>query len=254
MLQQAASAEPTTAPTSSSSAGAPSVQVDSSVQPMDIEPREDVSRKRDRPFEMIEEELQDEQEQRLRPEDMEWIVDMPMLTCIQGELVSAVQKLTLPYRDSVTGEVLDEKQTLEGMRLELQNLADFGVFKPATRQQAADAGKHIVGTRWVLRNKGDRVKARVVAQELNRGEFKDTFAAAPSALVTRLVLWQCVRSPNFVCATLDVSAAFLHAPMDEDMFCECSAGSPATLVGESGEIVQALKVLYDFQTSPGLFQ
>ena len=50
-------------------------------------------------------------------------------------MVSAVQKLTLPYRDSATGEILDEKQTLEGMRLEMQNLADAEVFKPAACQR-----------------------------------------------------------------------------------------------------------------------
>jgi hypothetical protein len=42
--------------------------------------------------------------------------------------------------------------------------------------------------------------------------------------------------------------------MDEDMFCECPAGSPVAPVGESGEILQALKALYGFQTSPRLFQ
>ena len=98
------------------------------------------------------------------------------------------------YCDSVTGERLEEKQAQEGIRAELQDLADSGVFVPATRQQAVDVGKPIVGTCWVLRNKGDKVEARVATQEPSSGESQDLFTAASGILATRLVLWWCLRS------------------------------------------------------------
>ena len=205
-------------------------------------------------FEAIDDRLQIDQRQKLILEDTEWIVDMSALMCIQGELVSAAQKLTLPYRDSATGRILDEKQTLQGMHHAMQDLTKIGVFRPATRQQAVDAGKPIVGTRWIFRHRGNRVEARVVAQELNLGEFGDTFAATPNTLATRFVLWWCARNFNFVCATLNASEAFRHTPMDQDMFCERPAGSSLVLDGEPGEIMRTTKVLYGFQTSSRLFQ
>ena len=110
---------------------------------------------------------------------------------------------------------MDEKQTLEGMRLEFQILADFDVFVPATRQQAEDAGKQIAGTQWTFRKKDEQVRARVVIQEPGSEENQSVFIAASKSLATRLVLWWTLRNPDFVCATFDVLTVFAQLPADE---------------------------------------
>ena len=170
------------------------------------------------------------------------VVDVTATMYVRGELVGAIQRSTRPYRDSVTGEDLDEEQTLEGMRLEFRTLADFDVFVPATRQQAEDAGKQIAGTQWTFRKKDDQVKARVVIQEPGSEENQSVFIAASTALATRFVLWWTLRNPDFVCATFDVLTVFAQLPAEESAFCECPIGFPVASKRQLGEIFQILKM------------
>ena len=58
------------------------------------------------------------------------------------------------------------------------------------------------------------IKARMVAQDVNRGGHQDTFAASPTTLGQRLLMRMSVVN-GWELAVGDVSTAFLHTPLPE---------------------------------------
>ena len=69
-------------------------------------------------------------------------------------------------RDSTTGELLDPARVDEGCDEEMGFMAQMHVWDRATRKEARnDPEGKIVGTRWFLVKKGDKVRCRLVAQE-----------------------------------------------------------------------------------------
>eukprot|EP00972_Heterocapsa_arctica_P049132 7232446-Heterocapsa_arctica.AAC.1 len=54
---------------------------------------------------------------------------------------------------------------------------------------AKELGIEIIKSRWLLgeRDGGERVKARVVAQQLIKGSPLDTYAAAPTSVAARVL-------------------------------------------------------------------
>ena len=62
-------------------------------------------------------------------------------------------------RDSTSGELLDPKKVHEGCQEELGFMSQMGVWDKVTRQKAKnDPEGKIVGTRWVLVKKGEKVR------------------------------------------------------------------------------------------------
>ena len=88
----------------------------------------------------------------------------------------------------------------------------FAVSRPATRADSQVVGGKIIASRWVLRKTGTEVKARWVVEELNTGRWVDGYAAAPTLLGQKLLVWRGLKHKrSFV--ILDVTTAFLHAPL-----------------------------------------
>ena len=85
------------------------------------------------------------------------------------------------------------------------------------------SGKHIIGTRWVFKNKLDendiivRNKSRLVAQGYNKEEgigFEEIFAPVVRLEAIRLLLaYSC--SLNFQVYQMDVKSAFLNGYINE---------------------------------------
>ena len=145
-------------------------------------------------------------------------VEMDILQAMFGGICS-LNVRGPPWFDDVTKKQLSEELVEIGMQGERKNLADFKVYKPATWADWKRLGGRIVPSRWVLREKGAgrelRVKARLVAQEVNTGSWRDSFAGTPSELSLRLVLWT-ADSKNWRVELGDVTAAFLHAPLPSE--------------------------------------
>ena len=78
--------------------------------------------------------------------------------CYQMERLPA----TAPYRDTVTGDLLDTKDTEARMEKELASLKSFDVYEEISQELAADFKVTIIPCRWVLRQKPTCVKARIV--------------------------------------------------------------------------------------------
>ena len=79
----------------------------------------------------------------------------------------------------------------EGMEAERNNLRSFAAFELATWDDYRKTGGRVIGCRWVLRLKMNpqRVKARVVVQEVNTGTWRDSLAGTPAGAALRLLLW-----------------------------------------------------------------
>jgi hypothetical protein len=88
-------------------------------------------------------------------------------------------------------ERLDPNKTLLGMKVEIEAMQTLDVFDLINLSDVP-VGHQVIGTRWVLKEKGDGVRARVVAQGYNQELELDqsTYASTPQ-LVTKVSMCQC---------------------------------------------------------------
>ena len=108
-------------------------------------------------------------------------------------------------------EGLDKEQTIEEMKQEIKAMKAQGVYTEVhSSQLSPEQRKKIIKSRWVLRQKGNTVRARIIAkgytEEIN--DNQDIFASTPIFCVLRmpLVLALC---NGWICLTGDISTAFL---------------------------------------------
>ena len=94
------------------------------------------------------------------------------------------------------------------------------------------------------------MKARIVVQDVYRGTWEDTFAAAPTSVGQRLLMFYAQRR-GWSIVVGDVSTAFLHAPLPEGA--EIFACPPPSLKVE-GIIWRLRKAVYGLRQAPRLFQ
>ncbi|CAE8615096.1 unnamed protein product [Polarella glacialis] len=161
--------------------------------------------------------------------------------------VSLISITGPPWYDGRDGHELDSKAVDAGMARETASLKKFGVYTEV--DEDACPAKELVSTRWVLNEKSaGMVKARLVAQQLNKGEPCDAFAATPALSSLRLIL--CLGLPRGYTAFLgDVSTAFLHAGIQEPMFVR-----PPPSLRRPGKVWWLHKALYGLRRSPQLWQ
>ncbi len=163
--------------------------------------------------------------------------------------VAPVSPAGPPWLDSRTGAVLDPTLVEIGMTNELESLQSFEVGKDVPEEEPKNLGKKVINCGWVLSERGpDRVKCRVVAQEINWGDWADVFAATPTTSGQRLLLHHAaVLGMEVVLA--DVSTAFLHAALPEPVYVR-----PPSNVRRQGMVWRLSKALYGLRKSPQLFQ
>jgi hypothetical protein len=158
----------------------------------------------------------------------------------------------------------DEEMIAEGRANELQSLKSFDVAVPIPREEVT---KQVLQGRWIDRLKSPtKVKSRYVvrgyAQEYDEKEL--TFAPTISPWVIRALLAKAYaglstrqrsrlgsRKSQKVIGIADVSTAFLHADMDEDIY----VYPPPEWRGEEGEtsdthVWKLKKSLYGLRCSP----
>eukprot|EP00972_Heterocapsa_arctica_P075383 11120273-Heterocapsa_arctica.AAC.1 len=83
-------------------------------------------------------------------------------------------------------------------------------------ESAAD-GYPVISSRWLLKQRPDDVKARIIVQEVNDGSPRDSYAATPTSMGRRLLMAIATRN-RWSTQFGDVSTAFLHALIDELIF------------------------------------
>ena len=108
------------------------------------------------------------------------------------------------------------------MKKEMTLMADFDVFKKVPKKHAYDIwmpSLSAVRSRWVCTQKADgRANCRLMAQQIDHGEKKDTYGGTASSAGARLPLAITTerRRREERCTLLmgDVSTAFLYAQME----------------------------------------
>eukprot|EP00972_Heterocapsa_arctica_P048740 7182341-Heterocapsa_arctica.AAC.1 len=122
------------------------------------------------------------------------------------------------WYDEYTGKELDPVKAKAAMDKELSSFATFRVKTDRPEREAREIGAKIVTSRWIVHDRGavKGYKARLVAREVNDGSLADTYAATPSPIGQRLLLLWATRH-RWTVTTGDVSTAFLHAPIDEQV-------------------------------------
>ena len=146
---------------------------------------------------------------------------------------------------------MDPEKVSAGKKKELDSQEQFGTFTRISRQQAKEKGLRVIRSRWVLCDRGETVKARLVACDVAHGRREDVWAGTPTSTGQKLLLYYAL-ARDWQVSTADVATAFLNAPLPDSelLAIEPPPGSEA----DRNIVWECHKALYGFRTSPSHFQ
>ena len=108
---------------------------------------------------------------------------------------------------------LDKQKTIEGMKQEILSMKQQQVYMEVDIDTLTpEQRKNIIQSRWVLRDKGNKVRARIVAKGFTEtiSDLDDICASTPIFCVLRTLLTLACNN-GWIGITGDISTAFLHA-------------------------------------------
>ena len=174
-------------------------------------------------------------------------------TSCEDEQEAETEKILLePMVHNTDG--LDKKKTIEGMKHEIEQMKKQGVYTEVnindlTPEQQAT----IIESRWVLRDKGDKVRARIVAKGYTEQiEDADTiYASTPIFCILRILL-TIAMTRQWTIKAGDISVAFLHTnAATKDLF----MWPPQEFYNNTWQTVWRLhKAMYGLRSSPSAWQ
>ena len=179
---------------------------------------------------------------------------VPPLRFIEMYLASAVEE-EVKQSPQTVHEALqgaDGEKWQAAMNSEMESLRENGMFELVDRP----VGKKIVKSKWVVRvktnEKGEveNFKARVVAKGFGQVEGVD-YAQPFSPTVRFESIRQMVAlgtSRGMEMHEMDVTTAFLYAPLEEEVYMEQPEGTVKE--GDEGKVMRLLKCLYGLKQSP----
>ena len=149
--------------------------------------------------------------------------------------------------DSVTGEILEPEAVKKGREYEMGVFHDRRVYHYVTAEKAsADEEGIIIATRWVNSRKGDGVRCRFVGKEFADGDPRDDlFAGTPPLMAAKLLVSRAATSRRSTRSKrslmiMDVSCAFLYAPIKRSVYIELPDEDPMKKLGYKGKLDKAL--------------
>ena len=166
----------------------------------------------------------------------------------------------IEYPDEEDQESYTPEMEAAGVRKELDNLRDAGLYQ-AVKPEDADPNGRFITTTWVKKAKmvdGEKVcRARFVGRDYKwlDPHAPGLFAPTTSCSTQRLVDFVAVKR-GWPTLTADVPSAFLHTPLPDDMIVYCTP--PAEWVAEdpenrTGLLWRVLKVLAGMREGPKLW-
>ena len=145
-----------------------------------------------------------------------------------------------------------EELLVEGMQQEIQSMKTFDVYEEMLEELLDNVQKaKIIDTRWVHRYKGHGVRSRLVVRGFMQQieDADETFASTPT-LITLKTLLTVAQAKGWSVRTADVSTAFLHATLTEDVYIR----PPAEYYPAGGVIWKLKRALYGLKNNPRLWQ
>ena len=115
-------------------------------------------------------------------------------------------------------EGLNPEQTTEGMKQEIRSMKAQQVYTEVSYNTLTQEQRSkIIKSRWVLRQKGNAVRPRIVAKGYTEDvkDNDDFYASTPIFCVLRLLLTMSL-SNRWIVRAGDISTAFLHAKAATD--------------------------------------
>ena len=166
------------------------------------------------------------------------------------------------YIDDTNGKPLDSKLAQAGRAEELIGFDARGVYEIRSRAWALANGIPILGSRWVDKQKGNRVRSRLVVQDFNFKKNKlgpdELFAPTPPLIAARYAASRCAscaRMPRRLrrqLMTLDFEKAFLNGSVLRDV---CIALPPEDSRADGGANVGYLRrAMYGLREAPAIWQ
>ena len=175
--------------------------------------------------------------------------DDKLHTCIDS-CYRAVCDIPQTYQDAIASS--KARQWTNAMREEMQSLEENETFSLTQ----LPPGKQTVGGRWVYALKteidgSDKYKARFVAKGYSQKpgtDYEETFSPTADMTSVRVVMQKAVQD-NLVLHQMDVKTAYLHAPIDRDIYMEQPEGYEKK--SETGEklVCKLQKSLYGLKQS-----
>ena len=142
---------------------------------------------------------------------------------------------------------LDPILTQQGIVREAESITDFDVYDKVPLRNVT---KPILSTRWVLKQKDIEVKARLVVRGFEQA-FTDAETASPTpSLTTMLTLLTLGLATGMEIHTGDVSTAFLHAPMTEEVLVQPPPELMGTKYCPEGFCWRLKKALFGLRSAP----
>ena len=142
---------------------------------------------------------------------------------------------------------LDPTLTQQGIAKEAESITAFEVYDKIPLKNVT---KPVLSTRWVLKQKDTEVKARLVVRGFEQA-FTDAETASPTpSLTTMLTLLTLGLATGMEIHTGDVSTAFLHAPMTEEVLVQPPPELMGTKYCPEGFCWKLKKALYGLRGAP----
>jgi hypothetical protein len=164
-----------------------------------------------------------------------------------------LQKEQCQHYDETTWQKLDPLKVEEGEAEEMSRFQKMKVYKYVDRQAAyADHEGIFVKVKWVRNVKGEKVRCRLVAQELAYGQRDDElFSGTPPLMVVKMLIALACLDPNLHVSIVDVKCAFLYGWARRKVYIELPSRDP-----ESGKnlVGQLLKAMYGTRDAPQIWQ
>ena len=141
---------------------------------------------------------------------------------------------------------------ITGMNAEMDSMKEHCVYTEVlTSGLSAETIATAISTRWVHRWKGLVVKSRLCARGFTQViEDADTIFASTPSLTTMKCLLTLALSLNWTITAGDVSTAFLHAPLEDDIY----VTPPPEYYPQGGVLWKLKKAMYGLKNSPKLWQ
>ena len=188
--------------------------------------------------------------ERLMQEDMKWEILTISNLCQADD-----QSLDKYYDfDENSWEPLDNNLVKVGEKEEMDRFKKMGVYRYVDRRVALnDPDGNFVKVKWVGSMKGNKVRCRLVVQELGYGEKVDElFADTPPLMAVKLALAMTACRPKRMLMVLDVKCAFLYGSMRRKVYIELPQQDDMSR--DSTKVGLLLKAMYGSRDAPQIWQ